>query len=273
MKNNNFRIFGSWKFFRRFKKKKPKFQLFVCFLIIMILHIIGFQRIFDNAKFCVTSAEIYINRTINNACGKLLNFWYFISYDIDKTILKLHKENIKLLTEIENLNHLKFENEELRKLLSMKNVLNQNVIVAKVINVFSNDYARSCLLDVGADDGIAVDDIVRNQDGLVGRISEVSTDWSRVLLITDTNSNIPIKIGNEHINAIAAGDNSNVIRISIKHEDIDIKNNDIAETSGFGNVFCEKIPVGKIIEKNKIFSIIPYVNFNSLNYVSILKKK
>lgn len=273
MKNNNFRNFSSWKFFRRFKKKKQRSQLLACTLIILILNVVGFHKIFSYASFYVTSAEVYINKTINSICGNMLNFWYFISYDIDKTIIKLHNENTKLLNEIESLNNLKCENDELRKLLDMKKGLDQQIVVAKVINIFSNDYTRSCILDVGSDDGIAIDDVVRNHEGLIGRISEVGNDWSRVLLITDTNSNIPIKIGDENVNAIASGDNSNVIRISIKHEDIAINSDDIVETSGFGEIFCEKIPVGKTIEKNGSFSIIPFVNFNVLKYVSILKKK
>jgi rod shape-determining protein MreC len=237
------------------------------------MHYAGFQKIFDEIKFFTTSAMVTLNRMCESVYSGASNLLYFISHDVDKTIMELHKENLRLSHEIKNLNHLKTENEELRKFLSMKAMPEYSVVVAKIISVFSNDYARSCVLDVGTNEGISVDDMVQNHDGLVGRISEVHDTWCRALLITDTNSNLPVKIGNDQINAIASGDNSNILHISMTHEDLSVKDGDIVVTSGFGNVFCDNVPVGTVVEKKGEFSIVPFVNFNSLKYASILNKK
>ena len=181
--------------------------------------------------------------------------------------------NQKLAYEIEGLKYLKSENEELRKLLDLKNQISDKIIIAQITNVFSNDYIRSCVLNVGSATGVEADDIVRNKDGLIGRISEVHETWSRVLAITDTNSKIPVKIGKEKINAILSGDNSRILSVSMKNEDTSLKNGDIAETAYFENPICNQIPVGKVIEARGVFFIEPFVDFNALQYVCILKNK
>ena len=129
------------------------------------------------------------------------------------------------------------------------------------------------MLNVGSSSGVETDDVVRNRDGFIGRISEVHETWCCVLAITDTNSKIPVKIGKEQINAILSGDNSRMLSVSMKNEDISLKDGDIAETAYFENPICNQIPVGKVIENGGTFFIEPFVDFNSLQYVCILKNK
>jgi rod shape-determining protein MreC len=226
----------------------------------------------DAIRFHIISAKIFLNRALEDVSSRASSLWYFFFYDVDKKILTLQMENMKMANEINNLKQLKLENDDLRRFLSMSIHSNYSVKIAKVIVFFSSDYMRSCVLDIGSDQDVAIDDIVRDSDGLVGRILEVNKTWSKVLLITDINSNVPVKIGDENVNAIASGNNSNILVISMKHDDGTIKDGDIVETSGFCNVFCDKVPVGKITKKNGIFEVIPFVNFNLLRYVCILKK-
>jgi rod shape-determining protein MreC len=155
----------------------------------------------------------------------------------------------------------------------MKDSTNCDIVVAKIISFFSNDYLKAFIINVGTDHGVAVDDVVRNQSGLVGRIVEVAATWSQAILITDSNSNIPVKIGEKQINAILGGDNSNLLRMIMVHEDIAIQNGDAVVTSGFGHIFLDQIPVGTIVEKNKKIFIKPTVDFNSIKYVAVLKNQ
>lgn len=259
-------------FFRSMDKKKFIFPVVICFLIVLILNTIG-KSFVNKSRSLLIETAAKINQSFQNINSKVVSIKYFLNHDINKNILKLHEANQKLAYEIENLRHLKAENEELRKILNLKKQISDKIIIAKITNVFSNDYIRSCVLNVGSSSGVEVDDIVRNRDGLIGRISEVHEIWSCVLAITDTNSKIPVKIGREQINAILNGDNSRILSVSMKNEDTSLKDGDIAETAYFENPICNRIPVGKVIESHGTFFIKPFVDFNSLQYVCILKNK
>ena len=259
-------------FFRSMDKRKFIFPILCCVLVILILNTTG-KSFVNKSRSLLIETAVNINQSFQNISSKIVSMRYFLNHDINKNILKLHEANQKLAYEIENLKHLKAENEELRKILDLKKRISDKIIIAKITNVFSNDYIRSCALNVGSSNGVEVDDIVRNRDGLIGRIFEVHETWSCVLSIIDTNSKIPVKIGKEQINAILSGDNSRMLSVSMKNEDTSLKDGDIAETAYFENPICNQIPVGKVIESHGTFFIKPFVDFCSLQYVCILKNK
>lgn len=261
-------------FFRSIDKKKFIFPIAICVLIIFIFNFNTIGKDFVNkSRSLLIEIFVQINQAFQKINSKIISMRYFFAHDINKNMFKLYQANQKLAYEIENLKHLKTENDELRKLLDLKKQVSDKIIIAKIVNVFSNDYIRSGILNVGSANGVAMDDVVCNRDGLIGRISEVHKNWSCVLAITDTNSKIPVKIGNEQINAILSGDNSRLLSVSMKNEDTSLKDGDIAETAYFENPICNKIPIGKVIEMRGLFFIKPFVDFNSLQYVCILKNK
>jgi rod shape-determining protein MreC len=190
---------------------------------------------------------------------------------VDGVLISLRGENIRLQEEVENLKRLESENEKLRELLALKEKQNFSVVVAEVVSMFSNDFVQSCVVNVGKADGVSLNDAVKNSEGLAGRIIEVNDSWSKVLLVTDVNSSIPVKIGERQINAIATGDNSGMLFVSAVQEDAPITEGDDVKTSGYG--INEDIPVGKIVGNSKKPAIKPWVDFNSLKYVMVIKKK
>lgn len=243
-------------------------MIFAAFFI--LLHMMMANMYIKKFENAAVSLQVGGHRIFESVGEKFSAFSCFISGSVDKVLFDLRRENIKLQQMVENLRRLEVENENLRKLLRMKQTECDSVIVARVVTVFSNSFARSSVLNVGASDGIALDSIVRDENGLVGRVIEVSDSWCRVLLITDVNSNIPVRIG--EANAIAGGDNSNELQISTVREDVQISDGDVVETSGYGEVFMEKIPVGRVKKNGDMLSIVPFVNFNRLKYVSVIQK-
>lgn len=290
-------------FFKTLEKKKFIFPLGFCLLIWVALNTVGDDFV-KNLRSKAIEQNFKIELFMQEFYAKLTTFKYFFFCDVNKSIMELHKENIKLKCEIENLKHIKFENDELYALLELKknqedSHASYEVIVAKIISVFSNDYVRSCVINVGSKDGVESDDIVRNADGFIGRVCEVHENWSCVLAITDNNSKIPVKIKaqvkeqksdekesakespkeiskgsiREPINAILSGDNSNFLRVSMKNEDSQIKEGDIAETAYLENPACNGIPVGKVMEEYGEFLIIPAVSFETIQNVCVIKNR
>lgn len=282
-------------FFRSLEKRKLVFPLLFCVLVLFLLNTVG-KGIVEEIRIKLVEQSLKVNNFIREFWSNLGTLKYFLEHDINRSIAKLHRENAKLKYEIENLWHIKLENDELRSLLRLKRQADQvcyEVIIAKIVSVFSNDYVRSCIINVGSRDGVEMDDIVRSEKGFIGRVCEVHEAWSCVLAITDTNSKIPVKIVGamdsntgrqkdkkresqifrEPINAILSGDNSKFLKVSMKNEDEKIKEGDIAETAYLENPACNGIPVGTVEERYGEFLIKPFADFEMIQNVCILRGK
>ncbi len=193
------------------------------------------------------------------------NIRHNFSQDIGEKLFALQCENIKLKLRANQMDSFIVENNQLKSLLRMKENSKNKIIFAKVINIFNNDFVRSALVNVGKVQNVQLDDFAYNEQGLIGRVIEVSDNWSKVLFIIDANSNIPAKISG--MNAILSGDNSNLLKINLLSGDI--KEGDIAKSSSYGQVFQDDILIGKVMKKNNEFFVSPVVDFNNLKYLCI----
>ena len=209
----------------------------------------GFFEVFDKISRCFS------------------NLKHNFSQDIGEKLFYLQCENIKLKLQADRADSIIEENNKLKTLLKMKESSRNEIIFAKIINIYNNDFVRSALINVGKNQNVQLDNFAYNEQGLIGRVIEVSDDWSKVLFIVDTNSNIPAKISG--MNAILSGDNSNLLRVNLLNEKI--KEGAVAESSSYGRVFQENIMIGKVIKKNGEFFVKPAVNFNDLKYLCIGK--
>ncbi|MDR3155675.1 MAG: rod shape-determining protein MreC [Holosporaceae bacterium] len=261
--------------FKKLRTTKAILQLIAAILLLIMLHLSFAKNMINNLQIASTTAKTYISESFTAVEDYVSGFiWYLVDANkVHQKLRQLQMENLKLQEENRNLSQLLTENVELRRLTSMiaLNDDTHRVIVARVVAKLSNDYTRSCVFNVGSSDGVVADNIVKNIDGLVGRIVEVHENWCRAMLITDMKSSIPVKIGKNNINAIASGNNSGLLQVTTIHEDITIHSNDTVMTSGYGNIFRDDVPVGKVIKKGSIFFIEPAVNFNELTYGCILK--
>lgn len=145
------------------------------------------------------------------------------------------------------------ENKELRRILNYKLEPSLAYISARVIGDTGGAYARSMIVTAGRQEGVREGMAAMTGEGLIGRVVEVG-DWSsRVLLITDLNSRIPVTIvnpdsaGGEH--AILAGDNGVQPRLLYLPLDAHLKQGDRVLTSGHGGVFPPNLPVGVVVSK------------------------
>jgi rod shape-determining protein MreC len=122
------------------------------------------------------------------------------------------EENKKLRAENETLRHwqsvaqsLKAENDALRALAAYQPVANVSYITARVTGQTPGAYGASITLNVGEAAGAKMLQPVIDAFGLVGRIIEVGSTSSRVLLLTDSASRVPVITATSRIRAIAAG--------------------------------------------------------------------
>ena len=169
-------------------------------------------------------------------------------------------------------NFLVLENQRL-KMIVEDYLVESDRLYAKVLSDKNSPFLKSIIINKGSKHGINLGAVVKDKEYLIGKIIEVNYTTSRVLLLSDINSKIPILIEPQGLLSIlsGSGDKDGVIQYS-KVKNI-IEETSIAYTSGVGNLFKAGIPIGKII-KNDTTSLNAKVeffsDFSQLKFVEVL---
>ena len=191
------------------------------------------------------------------------------SYLLQKNINQSLNEEIKELKDLLNLNSTQTEfNYENATVISRNNI----------------SWLNTLTIDKGTQHGITKDMAVITTNGLIGKISKTTKNTSEVKLLTAsdiTNKiSIMIKVGNEEHYAILGGydHNTNLLEISAVDKNINVEKNTIVTTSGLGKM-PQGIYIGEVVktkldkfELSQTLYVKTKQNFNSINYVSILKE-
>lgn len=168
---------------------------------------------------------------------------------------RIYEQNQELRRELQQLKSwreaaLQLEQENARLLDLNKVRLNAQLtyVTGVVLTDNGSPFRRSVLLNVGARDGIRDGWATMDGLGLVGRIAGVGEQTSRVILLTDTNSRVPVTIQPSGQKALLVGDNTLAPPIDIVENLEDVRPGDRVVTSGDGKVFPADILVGQIVQ-------------------------
>ncbi len=185
--------------------------------------------------------------------------------------VRLETENQKLLQWQQAALNLDAENQQLRSLLRAVPHTALSYVTARVIANSGGAFVRMILINAGVEDRVSRGQAAITGEGLVGRLTEVGDRASRVLLITDLNSRIPVTIESTHAAAVLAGDNSERPRLMYLPTAEPVKIGDRVVTSGEGGVFPPGLPVGVVSAIDAAGPRVePYVELSQLGYVLIV---
>ncbi len=141
------------------------------------------------------------------------------------------------------------ENERLRAILGLTEADTRPVAVARLIGSSASSARRFAYLSVGRDDGVERGMPVTSPMGLVGRVLEAGSDTSRVLLLTDTDSVVPVRRATDNVVAFAEGRADGSLRIRLINLGINpLEPGDIFVTSGAGGLFHPGVAVAMVSE-------------------------
>lgn len=184
---------------------------------------------------------------------------------------ELESEVARLRQWQERAHLLEMENAELRQLLNTPNSSSQTAISAKVIADTGSHFRHSVLVNVGSENGVKNGWPVVDNIGLAGRILGVGRKTSRVLLLSDTSSRVPIKIFDTNASGIAVGDSTSMPQLNfVAAADLSIGSR--VETSGEGGVFPPGILLGKVVlGKDRIARVGLSADLKNLEYVNLLR--
>jgi rod shape-determining protein MreC len=167
--------------------------------------------------------------------------------DLKAENIRLAAENARLQQWYESALKLQAENQSFRELLNVKADPDLTFVTARVISDAGGSFVKSVLLPVGAQDKVQKGNAVMSGHGIVGRVTEVGDSSSRVLLVTDLNSRIPVIIQNTRTKAILAGKNQELMKLERLPPDSGITIGARIVTSGDGGQLPPDLPVGTIV--------------------------
>ena len=278
----------------KIKNIKSKYIIILIIIVIIVLIIIlsstlkkdkNTNKFESLIKDTVTSIEKIIYIPFKYTINKFNDY---------KELKNIRKKYSTLLPQVDRIESLNAENIELRRQLdSMKKELSIDYTItdyeflnATVINRDTSHWYNTITVDKGSHNGVEVDMVVVNSQGLIGRVISTTTFTSDIRLITtsDTVNKISVTIndGKNSVNGLINKYNYNTNYLEVEGisntEKINIDS--YVYTSGLGGIFPSGILIGKVVnittdeyDLAKLIDVEPIANFNDINYVAILKRK
>jgi rod shape-determining protein MreC len=140
------------------------------------------------------------------------------------------------------------ENKRLKALLGLTRESRNPVAVTRIVGSSFASVRRLATLSAGASAGVRPGQPVRSADGLVGRVIETGRWASRVLLVGDSASNVPVRLVRDGTAAIATGHGDGTIDLkTLELGKNPFRRGDVLVTSGVGGVYPPDIPVAVVV--------------------------
>jgi rod shape-determining protein MreC len=168
-------------------------------------------------------------------------------------LVGLHEENRRLKKALEHargevtlLRETERTNRRLQKLMNFSKDYDLPVVGARVVAWDPGPWFKTLTIDRGTANGLVTGLPVVNEQGVVGRVVEVSPRFAKVLLITDYNSRIDALVSRNRERGIVAGRGEKTLGILYVRKNIELMRGDMVVTSGMGGMFPKGIPLGRI---------------------------
>ena len=220
----------------------------------------GISEAVYRVSFVASLPEKYISYSYN-AVEKHLNVY--------KNYNSIEKELEKLKSEKYQAKFLESENKRLKKVLNDINH-SSKTIIAKVLIDKQSPFLRSVIINKGSKHNIKKGMAVLEDSYLVGKIVSVNYMTSRVLLLSDLNSKVPVTIEPRGIQSILSGDGEDSGVIQYTKENVSIGENGIVYTSGTGGLLKAGMPVGKTKQNENQNKVVFFTDLSQLRYVRVL---
>ena len=141
------------------------------------------------------------------------------------------------------------ENQRLKAMLGLRGAAPQPVATAWLIGSSGASTRRYAIISAGARQGVRSGMPVRSPLGLVGRVMEVGQISARILLLTDSESVVPVRRASDGLPAFASGKGDGTIQIRLLSLGINpLKKGDAFVASGTGGIYWPGTPIAVVGE-------------------------
>ena len=182
---------------------------------------------------------------------------------------QIKEENTKLKNKIYKFDYLVLENTQLRKLIDEQVASNSNLVSARVMLDKQSPYLNSFIINIGGNKEIKKGMAVLDGQNFIGRIVDVNFFSSRVLLVSDLNSRVPVIVEPSGNHAILSGKGKNNPSLDYLPENHLVKNKDKVYTSGKEGIFSAGIPIGEVIVEKDQRGVLLFSNLDQVSFINI----
>ena len=182
---------------------------------------------------------------------------------------QLKEENDRLKDEIYDPNFLIFENRQLRKLLDEQVASSVSLVSSRVMLDKRSPYLNSFIINGGSNKKIKNGMAVLEGKNFIGRIVDVNFFSSRVLLISDLNSKIPVVVEPTGYHAILSGTGTSEPILEFLPENHKVQSGNKVYTSGKEGIFSPGIPIGEVSMDSEKILVSLFSDLSQITFVNI----
>ena len=199
------------------------------------------------------------------------SFYQFMENHINlySNYKELITENKELKNNISKSDFLELENSQLRKLIDEQVASPSNLVSARVMLDKQSPYLNSFVINIGSNKNIKNGMAVLDGKNFIGRTVDVNFFSSRVLLVSDLNSKIPVLSEPSGNHAILSGHGTSEPTLEYLSENHTIQDGDKVYTSGKGGIFTPGIAVGKVKINKKKIKVLLFSDLSQITFVNI----
>lgn len=247
-------------------------------LLIVFLSVKGAAKPVQSAAVQAPRPLVYIFTGIGHSFSSFFGYFSSVSKvnrenaELEQRVLGLQQDNVVL-------QQYKLENDKLKKELNYRQTGRFNLVSATVIGKDPTGFSQAVIIDAGANDGIEAGSGVLAQGVLIGKVVSVDEFTSKVLLVTDPQSNIDAQISATGDNAIARGSYGSGIIVDMVSQNVQLNSGDEVVTAGLNSDIPKGILIGTVgqlqSQKNDLLqkaTVISGVDLKDLDFVAVIKK-
>jgi len=256
--------------------KKKKLLIYAAVLLGTFLLIFLSKKIFAPLQYQIIRSTSLPARIIAfpfKEAKKIL--YYHRTFD---EYLRLRKQVKTLEQRLMGLDEVLRENNRLEKLLSFKRKLIYSAVAANVIGRDPSNWSATMIIDKGEEDGLEAGMPVVNAQGVVGKVAEVFSDRSKVILQSDPSFSVAALVLRSRESGLVSGTLLGMSRMRYLSARADIRMGDRVITSKLSSSFPEGLLIGEVVSvqhdrNNPVIDCIikPAVTLSQLEEVLVIK--
>jgi rod shape-determining protein MreC len=188
----------------------------------------------------------------------------------------LREVNARLMLQVNRLREYGIVNQELKKLLKLKDTVNFPLIPATVVSKLSTKSQGSITINVGIKDSVEPGMAVINDKGIVGVVTSVSQDYSIARTLQNIDLKLTVKDERSRIDGIMKWNGENLVIVDVP-KTYDVEPGDRIITSEISSIIPVPLPVGIVAGISKVergifneAKIKPFVDFSSIENVFVV---